>query len=47
MTEFGIFLSSEEHGPTDLVRYAQYAELANRARVDIEAAASTARAGAK
>src|SRR5688572_16337206 len=28
MTEIGIFLSSEEHGPTDLVRCAQLAEQA-------------------
>ena len=28
MTEIGIFLSSEEHGPTDLVRFAQLAEQA-------------------
>jgi G6PDH family F420-dependent oxidoreductase len=28
VTEIGIFLSSEEHGPSDLVRYAQMAEAA-------------------
>jgi coenzyme F420-dependent glucose-6-phosphate dehydrogenase len=28
MAEIGIFLSSEEHGPSDLVAYAQRAEAA-------------------
>src|SRR5687768_13819650 len=35
MTEFGYFLSSEEHGPTTLVEQAQRAEAAGFAKVTI------------